>query len=123
MLAHISVALAVAIVSAIAVVCAFPAFPPADALLDSSYSSLVSRFGAPFEPVWDMRLPEKLRPQEQLKWRRSRLFADWELEVAYTVTPFEPTARPDTASRCLVWKWVDFHMPCDYVFRGRVLVP
>jgi hypothetical protein len=100
----------------------YPPFPPVMSLLDNSFTSLVHKFGPPTDSSPDASLPQWLRPARSVAWRRSRIIADWELRINYTVTPFEPTASPDYVSECLRWKWVGFHFPCDAAFRARVQV-
>jgi hypothetical protein len=123
MIGRVLIVLAASILVGAVLICVFPAFPPVLSVVDDPYSMLTEKFGASQESAQDTSLPPQLRPKKSVVWRKSRVLAVWELSASYTATPFGPTMAPDSLARCLVWRGVNLHMPCDYAFRARVKVP
>jgi hypothetical protein len=123
MFARLVIVLAGAVLVGAVLIAVFPPFPPVMSVLDDSFQSVVNRFGPPTDSMPDASLPLVLRPAKSVAWRRSRIIADWELRLDYTVTPFGPAATPDSVSQCLGWKWFGFHFPCEAAFRARVMAP
>jgi len=99
-------------------------FPSPSVVLDTPYGTLLQELGPPADFDPNSKLPTPLRAGKSVAWVRSRLIARWTLQVDYGLTPFSPLAPPDSVSRCLStrWEWVNWLLPCDAVFRARVLV-
>jgi hypothetical protein len=98
-------------------------FPSPSVVLETPYATLVQEFGPPADFDPNSKLPTPLRTGKSIAWVRPRLIAHWTLQIDYRLTPFSPLAPPDSVSRCLTttWEWVNWLLPCDAAFRGRVL--
>jgi hypothetical protein len=97
-------------------------FPSAQIVLDTPYESLLRELGPPADYDPNSKLPTRIRSIQSVAWIRPRLIAHWTLQVDYRLTPFGPQARPDGVSRCLEtkWQWLNWLLPCEAAFRGRV---
>jgi hypothetical protein len=119
------IALVLFIVLSLMVVHNLPApFPSPSVVLDTPYGTLLQELGPPADFDPNSKLPMPLRASKSIAWVRPLLIARWTLQVDYRLTPFSPQAPPDGVSRCLTttWEWVNWLLPCDAVFRARVLV-
>src|SRR5271170_1593192 len=100
-----------------------PPFPPPRTLLNSSLPTLIQRLGTPREVV----LPVPLRPAKLLEWAESRGVAFWTFQAVWQNPPADPTAHPDYVTRRLRlrgapdWLNIILFLPCEAVFRARIL--
>ena len=102
-----------------------PPFPRPETLLSSSLPALTKQFGPPDQIM--RKLTSDKRSVTSVAWVTSRGIAFWTLQVDWSASLVNPTARPEGVSRCLrprllpEWVGVVLFLPCGAAVNGRVM--